>query len=1093
MPQLTREPLRMTGAVAFDPSQEAVLSAPYPRFQVLGAPGTGKTSVAIELVARAHEHGLRPDECVLLSPTRVGAGALRSAVTARVAGTSAEPIARTPQALAFGILRSRASLMGEPAPRLLSGPEQDVVLKELLAGHERGLGSRPNWPDDLALALPTRGFRNELRDLLMRAVEWGLTAEDLASLGDVHARGEWRAAATMLREYEDVTALSSPSAYDPASILGAAAAVLRSDGALLAQYREQLRLIVVDDAQELTKAGADFLSVLVGSQTRCVLLGDPDVTVQGFRGADPQFMGELARSVDMPEPLTLDHGHRLAGELESVRSAVTARIGAVGRVTHRRATGAPEGTGGVRPGDRVRVALLRSEAQEAAHIAGYLRQAHLLENIAWQDMAVIVRSSGGSSALRRALNAAGVPVAVPPSSMALRDEPAVRPFLLALDVITSLTPGDGPVAASAAQADEPSQRDSDGPPTGGDTFDVRPQVDVGVALDLLTSPIGRADPVALRRMRRALRREELAMHGERTSDELLCAALFDPHLATLAGSDAAPARRVGAVLQAGTRVLAQQRDNDAEHVLWAMWQASGLAGPWEEAALRGGVPGTRADRDLDAILALFNAAATFVDRVPGAPARDFLDSVRQQDVPGDRLVAAAPDDDAVALLTPAAAAGREWHTVVVAGVQEGVWPDLRLRGSVLGSSELVDLLAGRGQGLRERTAAVRYDETRQFLVAMTRARGQVLVTAVRDETEQPSQFLDIVDPTGVRNADGLRPFAAVNRPVTLAGVVAESRRMLASSDETLREEAAQRLAQLAAAQVPGADPSQWWALVARSDDRPLRGPDDLVRISPSKVEGFHTCGLRWLLSNNGGFGPAIGASTLGTLIHELAQEFGNLPDSERVQAMRSALDERWPRMGLGQSWISDMQRQKAHDMVTRLDQYFASTTADRWHSLGEERGFSVQVGRAKISGQIDRIEERPGTGVRIIDFKTGGSAVKADEVATNPQLAVYQVALVNDAFGKNVANAGAALVQVGKGGLTGKARVQHQEPLTAASSEAEIPAIEQPGTREWAFDLLERTADGMSAAQFTATTNSYCEMCSVRSSCPIQPEGRTLS
>ena len=215
----------------------------------------------------------------------------------------------------------------------------------------------------------------------------------------------------------------------------------------------------------------------------------------------------------------------------------------------------------------------------------------------------------------------------------------------------------------------------------------------------------------------------------------------------------------------------------AETVLWAMWQATGLGPTWRTVALGGGLAGARADRDLDAVVALFDAAARYVDRLPQMGPRGFLDHIRGQDVPGDTLVARAPSDDTVSLLTPQGAAGREWQFVVVAGVQEGVWPDLRLRGSLLGSERLVDAVTGRGQSLRAAQAAVRYDETRLFLVAVTRATERLLVTAVRSDDEQPSVYLDIVDPPleGDASAEE-RTFTEVERPMTLSALVAELRR-----------------------------------------------------------------------------------------------------------------------------------------------------------------------------------------------------------------------------------------------------------------------------------------------------------------------------
>ncbi len=133
----------------------------------------------------------------------------------------------------------------------------------------------------------------------------------------------------------------------------------------------------------------------------------------------------------------------------------------------------------------------------------------------------------------------------------------------------------------------------------------------------------------------------------------------------------------------------------AEDVLWALWQASGLAERWAAASARGGHRGATADRDLDAVMVLFDAVARFADRLPGAGTEVFLDQLTGEDLPADTLAATADRGAAVRLLTAHAAKGLEWDVVLVPGVQEGIWPDLRLRGSVLGSEQLVDVLAGR--------------------------------------------------------------------------------------------------------------------------------------------------------------------------------------------------------------------------------------------------------------------------------------------------------------------------------------------------------------------------------------------------------------
>ena len=139
-------------APVLDPSQQGVVEHRGPVLRVLGAPGTGLSTVAVEVVAQRVERGeATADGCLLLAPTRLAAARLRDAVTARLGGTTTTPLARTHQSLGFGILREAAALVGDPTPRLLSGPEQDVILGELLAGHAAGESQAPPWPGSVHL------------------------------------------------------------------------------------------------------------------------------------------------------------------------------------------------------------------------------------------------------------------------------------------------------------------------------------------------------------------------------------------------------------------------------------------------------------------------------------------------------------------------------------------------------------------------------------------------------------------------------------------------------------------------------------------------------------------------------------------------------------------------------------------------------------------------------------------------------------------------------------------------------------------------------------------------------------------------------
>jgi len=1019
--------------------------------RVLGAPGTGKTFTAIEIVVdRVCRDGVAPDQCLVLTASRTAAADLRDRITTRIGGTTTEPLARTHQALGFGILRQGAALRGGPSPRLLSGPEQDVILRELLAGHASGEGKAPDWPDHVHAALATRGFRTELRDLLMRAVERGLEADDLVTLGFQHDQPVWVAAAQVLAEYDEVTAFSRPGSYDPAWILGAAADLLEEDPEARERLASSLRLIVVDDAQELTSAAARLLEVIHAPHIDLVLIGDPDAAVQTFRGADPRILGaDHSRFGDGPT-ITLATSYRQPQALREVTHRVTRRIGALGGGAHRELEKVAEG-------GRADVRLLRGTSQEAALIAAELRQAHLLDRMPWSDMAVVVRGQGRTSTLRRVLVAAGVPVAVPSTEVPVRDEVAVRPLLALLDVVLNVAMG---------QSDP---------------------IDTQTAVDAVLSPIGGSDAVGLRRLRRALRRDELDSGGGRTSDELLSESLVSPNTLGMLGSEGAPARRVTKAIAAGVSAARTIDGEDgprwapgvtAESVLWAMWDATGLGESWRRVALGGGLSGARADRHLDAVVALFDAAAKYVDRLPQMGPRGFLEHLRGQDVAGDTLVARAPSDDTVSLLTPAGAAGRQWRFVVVAGVQEGVWPDLRLRGSLLGSERLVDVITGRGQSLRAAQAAVRYDETRLFMVAVSRASERLLVTAVRSDDEQPSVYLDIVDPPE-ESDDGneLRPFSEVPRPMTLAGLVAELRReVVVGATLSDRHTAARQLARLAAARVVGADPSSWWALTPLSDDRPLRAEGVSVAVSPSRIESFSDCNLRWLLSACGGDGPSVGAANIGTLIHDIAAELGDVDEA----TMRAEVEVRWGRLGLPEGWLSRRQRSEAQAMVARLARYFEESAAGGWERIGVELDMQVELGRALLRGRVDRLERHSDGGLRVVDLKTGSAKPSKGDLMRNAQLGAYQAAVEHGAFAEHgTVSAGAALLQVGKAAGVGTT-LQEQAPLSAD---------DDPG---WAQTLVTDTAEGMAGSDFVATIGPACTFCAVRSSCPVQPEGRVI-
>lgn len=1031
-----------------DESQRAVVEHRGGPLLVLAGPGTGKTTTLVEAVVdRVERDGLEPEQVLVLTFGRQAAGELRERIARRLDRTVREPLARTFHSYAFGLLRREAVLAGEPTPRLISGAEQDLLIRDLLRGDVEELGAG-YWPEKLHRALLTRGFARELRDLLMRAVERGLGPDQLAAIGRRYGREDWVAAARFAYQYSGVTAMRTPPSYDQAELVRSAAGLLRDHPDLLARERAARRFVVVDEYQDSDPAQEELLQLLAGGGRDLLVVGDPDQSIYGFRGADVdcirRFPDRFPAADGTPAAVhALTVSRRCGPALLAASRRVAVRLGGPHR--HRQLDAADP----YAPGD-VSVHVLASPSQEAAFIAAQLREAHLLNDVPWSSMAVLVRASSAIPTLRRALVGSGVPTTVRLEEIPLVDQPAVRALLSIVEVAIE-----------------------------------ERELDVDLAFELVTGAFGGADPLALRRLRQELRHHELAAGGGRASGELLIEAIQQPLVLVPLDDDAvAPAARIAALVEAG-RAAARADGATAEDVLWAVWSASGLGQRWAQTALSGGRAGQGADRDLDSVVALFDAVAHYVDRMPGAGPAGFLEHIRGQQIPSDSLAAGRRREDTtdtVTILTAHAAKGLEWDVVGVAGVQEGVWPDVRERGSLLGIEELVDIVADRDASPVTRASARLAEERRLFYVAITRARRRLVVTAVSNEDEQPSRLLDDLDPLPA-DAPPERLVEKAGRGLDLSALTAELRSVVCDPMEPAarRRAAAMQLVRLASAGVRQADPRYWYGLRDLSVADPLVGPDAPVRVSPSKVEEFNRCELRWLLKSCGASDSDLTRTGIGSLVHDLAEKAVAQEWSE--EAMLEELDRAWPSIDAGQGWVAAREYERVREMVRRLARWLQ---ANPRRLVGVELGFDVTIGRARLVGRVDRLDADDDGRLVVVDYKTGKSAPTAAEMTEHAQLAVYQVAVEEGGF-TNAATAGtdgggpprsggASLVQLGKPSR-GEAREQRQPPL----ADAEDP--------RWAHQLLERTAEGMAQPVFHARRGQWCGYCPARPSCPVFPEG----
>jgi len=1035
-----------------------VLAHPRGHLRVLGGPGTGKTALVARTVTdRIVRRGVDPERVLVLTASRRAAVDLRERIIEQLADddvrTVREPLVRTVHSYAFAVLRLQAARYEQPAPRLLSGPEQDVVVRDLLAGDLEDGGGR--WPLRFRAALGLPAFAAELRDLIMRAAERGLGPEDLIALGREHRRDEWVAAGRFFRSYEQVTLLrgaagtgapeATAAALDAAELVSGALLALETDAEVLRGERERVRHLLVDDAQHLDPQQHQLVRLLGEGADELLLFGDPDQTVFSFRGADPG----LLTGGDAPVV-------RLVTDRRMTPAVRTAVRRLVARLPGSR-TGELPGPAGEPAGGEVAVRVFRSAAQEAGWVADRLRRAHLQRGVAWADMAVLVRSTARSlPVLRRALLASGVPLSVPSHELPVAQQGAVVPLLTLLRCAVD------PAALGAEDT----------------------------AAALVASPLGGADPMALRRLRRELRRLELAAGGDRPSAAVLAEALREQD--PLAGIDeriARPARTVTGLLAAAGEAAAA--GCPAEEVLWRVWHRTGLARRWSELAGRGGPAGAQADRDLDAVVALFDAAARYADRLPGAdggPAGvlGFCDYIADQQITGDTLAPRSPQGEAVAVLTAHAAAGREWTVVAVPGVQEGTWPDLRLRGSLLGVEHLIDVVAGLDPSHAvSRTAPLLAEERRLLLLAASRARHTLLVSAVRGEDEQPSRFLDELEGTDSDVDAVTRLITEPGRGLSLPELVAELRRVVCdrAAVPDVRARAAAGLSRLAAAGVPGAHPDSWYGLAAVSTGIALRTRDEAAVVSPSVVELVSTCPLRWFLTRHGGEDDRELPAVTGSLVHGLVQAAAaGATDEQLDDALRSA----WTAVDAGAPWFSRREQDRVHDMLDAFRAWLARTRGELTQ-VAVEHPVEVPLPSGAsgpdllLRGRVDRLESDHAGRPVVVDIKSSKTPISQDAAAEHAQLAAYQLAAAHGAFtglGCSDQPGGARIVQVSR-------------PSRGAATERTQPPLDADAAARW-LAVVQDAARRTAGPAFAAVQNGDCERCPARTACPLHDAGRQV-
>ena len=1024
---IRRQDLVSVKSLELSPSQLQASALPAGSIAtVIGSPGSGKTSCLVARFLELVASGIPAEKIIVISATRESANTLRDQLALEHQGATEGPLAKTLTSLAFSILASQAKQKGQLAPVLVSGSEQDQILKQLLEVQD-GLA----WPKNLDPQVRAlTGFRTELRDLIAACLEHGITASGLSELGKSQNLPQWIAAAEVYESYLFYLTSGERARYDSASLLREAATAISLQDALPTELHA-VKAILVDDAQELTPAAAELLFELTRFGSGVSLFGDPDSATLGFRVANPKAMIQLAekiaaRAAKTSEQIFLEPTHAIRRpEISSALAKISSQIEVARAGRQRKGLNPPAST--LVPGDGLSVKVFRSESEELSFVSGLLRKRHLFDGVPWSKMAVVARSRPALEQLALALSGESVPVRIVGQASSLNNEHASGELLRLAKICLS-----------------------------GES------VSKEVAAEILSSELAGLDQLGILRLRRSLRKQADAI--DTSSDQLLVEAFANPNTLSLIRSHEARVAEKFIRLIASTKELGAQAGCTAEMVLWHLVSETRILKRWVELSRGVSEVALQASRNLDSILGLFAAAVRYAERNPASAALDFVQDQLGRDIPEDSLALNNRVQEQVLLLTPSGLIGRRFDTVLLPGLSEGVWPNLKPRSSLLGANALDALIEGEISKASDLKRSELTGELRMLNKAVGAAAEKLVMTATDKQDQQLSQFLPLVL--------GKYPEteSVAYKTHTLRSMVGELRRSLASGNLANSSEHALGLARLAAAGVPGANPASWYGLVPISTEEPLTDlANESLQIRPSQLDNFLKCPLHWFIETHGGSSGSFSAS-LGSLIHEVLE----VSESSKLEELERLKLSRWNSLEFEADWLEQLGKRQAARMLTNLSAYLEQFEAAGGKVLAREQNFSFELGNIQVRGQVDRIEQLADGNVVIVDLKTGKLAASAEETLTNPQLALYQMAVLEAGF-ENLADlnteslAGAKLLVVG-----GAKYTERNQP---AMNEGESARFKK---------LLLDCSDGMSKPVFVAQLSSHCEQEREYGSCSLQ-------
>jgi len=415
--------------IQLDPFQKQAVESKSRVLLIKAGPGTGKTRTLTLRIADLIEHKIaRPAEVAALTFTNQAAREMQTRLQ-NLLGQSADQIAvSTIHSFAYRLIRDA---IDSPGKFSILDEEAKMALLNQIA-EQMASRNRP---------APSKSKLKKIAELISKTKNYLISPEEL------RARGESaKILAEIYRGYQ--ARLLKENCLDYDDLIFRAVKILREPKSGN-PVRERFRFIFVDEYQDLDFGQYQLVKLLAGESGTLCVIGDPNQSIYGFRGASPEFFLRFQEDWPEAEIIELEKCFRSSDQILKAAHQILCR-----EKEMRLCSGIS--------GPNTRIIELATERAEAEFIiheiekliggtgffsfdSARVKSAPEQKEISFSDLAVLFRTGGQIPALVEAFSRSGIPY------QALAESPLKSKFFrTGLWLIQILSQGSNPLLLKLA-------------------------------------------------------------------------------------------------------------------------------------------------------------------------------------------------------------------------------------------------------------------------------------------------------------------------------------------------------------------------------------------------------------------------------------------------------------------------------------------------------------------------------------------------------------------------------------------------------------------------------------------------------------------